>query len=1001
MGTFLCRLFPLKTVLVTLGLTLGLGLPVMSQPVLDPPQPAASPTIAALAPAFQPPKNFEPPRIRPPAIPENPIAVQHKLFLSPKFVGVLPQFDGDGFFFSVPNRAEATLKSWSATEVFAKAVFPFLHDIGFKNPAARFRMFDAHYQGRELHQADLETLAKTTCRQWWIQNDKNAQQSCTLLSKPSNVTSEGDASFKTRTGMTVGQFKQALERDTVEYFFTQEHEVKKSDHLTVPDVPVKVPLEHTGIRVERRKGKEGLFVTGRVIDNMTVTNVISIGPDAVLPAARKALTKIKGIRSVSEKLLSPVELMLLPYGGTEGSVSQPAFKYAYRTALLADFVGLKGTFYLWLDADKGEILQLVPTMGSAMATGKTFLRDPGSLPSTGLAEFEIDEIDNPPPDGKFVLSLSGIFKRLERAEAGYGDGELEKRASDFIPPLTSSELTVPRFDRDPMGQVVLAPASDPKGIRYLSCESGGNKDFAQVDLMATVSRYRTTFNGAGPLLPQFFPRTERTIVMDQAHDECNAYYGHEGFIFQYCPGYSDANCPDAGRLNSAHDHTIVAHEFGHAFTSYQYGFPEDLDLTTKPRGDRLTSWCLGPTLEDGQRPGGTASDPCPKPVLPDDIFHDFADAWIQVLEDTNCFGGWWGKNRGETEGPNFSLDCKYQGSGPSPPTHQPHDEGGGYPRLSEVGMTFNPLDPQDHFPEHRRNTDQQNEYSDMQIASAALWAVREGLKQRDLAAGAVLYLGRFVQTLGTTGWLGQPALSRTSSGYIDRDIYRYLVELEIKLTSRWWNGASNHGESTVNKVVSGFARAGVFMIPSGCLNRKGPHYKYLCDSGADAVIDVEPGADYLVRSGNRPTFHIWTGPLYKFDANGTASNYSPSPATPSVCNQAFEVEIASDITFTPPNRRTSTPTSGVWKTVSNTSPTGCHATWQPDASAWNSLKGTTGDTLVYYRVKTRNSAGGEVRESTRPANGLFGNFDPPYLVVSGNLPTDGTPPVPPAHLRVN
>jgi hypothetical protein len=998
-GIFLDRLFPLKTVLVALGLTVGLGLPVLAQPILDPPQPAAPPTTAALAPAFQPSKNIEPPRIRPPAIPENPITVRYKLLLSPKFVGVLPQFDGDGFFFSVPNTIEATLKSWSATEVFAKTVFPFLHDIGFKNPGSRFRQFDASYQGRELPQADLETLAKTTCRQWWIQNDKNAQQSCTLLSKPSNVTSEADAAFKTRTGMTVGQFRKAVERVGVEYFFTQEHKVTKSENPTVDDVPAKVPLEHAGIRVERRKGEKGLFVTGRVINNLTVTNVVSIGPHAVPSVAWKALTKIKGITSASEELVSPVELVLLPYGGTGEPESRPVVKYAYRMALVADFLGLKGTFYLWLDADRGEILQLVPTMGSAMATGKTFLRDPGSLPSTGLAEFEIDNVDNPPPDGKFVLSLSGIFKRLDRADGGYDDGELEKKASDFIPPLTSTELTSPRFDRDPVGKVLLDPTSDPKGIRHLSCErSGANYDFAQVDLMATISRYRTTFNGAGPLLSHFFPQTERTILMDQANDNCNAYYGHDGFIFQFCPGYSDPTCPDIGSLNSAHDHTVVAHEFGHAFTQYQYGFPETLNPATKPKGDRLTSWCLGPTLEDGQRPGGTASDPCPKPVLPDDIFHDFADAWSQVLEDTNCFGGWWGKNRGGT---NFSLDCKYQGPDSTRPNHQPHDEGGGYPRLSEVGMTFNPADPQDHFPEHRK-AGQQGEYSDMQIASAALWAVRDGLKMRDPAAGAVLYLGRFVQTLATTGWLGQPTISRTSSGYIDRDIYRYLVELEIKLASRWWNGSSNHGESTVNKVVSGFARAGIFLIPWACLdgNAATPAGSP-CESGADAVIDVEPGKDYLARSGSPPTFHIWTGPLYKFDVNGAASNFSPSPATPSLCNTAFEVEIDNDITFTSLNRRTSTPASGVWKTVSNTSSSGCHATWQPHASDWNLLKGTSGETHIYYRVKTRNSAGAEVRESTRSANGLFGNFAPPYLVVSGSLPTDSTPPKPPVGLEVH
>ena len=941
MATFLRRLYPLKIALVTVGLACSFSLPASSRPLQDPLQPDLAGSTAAVTRALQPPKNVEPPRIRPPAIPEKPIAVPPNL-LSSKLIDRFPQFDGDGFFF-VLSRTEASLGP--ANEVFKKAVIPFLSAMGFNKPATRFRLFDTSYQGRELPQADLDSLAKIICRRWWIQNDEKARQSCKLLSEPSNKTSEADASFKTRIGMTVGQFKKALERVAVEYFFTQEREVKASEHLKVPDVPIKVPLEHTGIRVEGRKGESGLFVTGRVInDDMAVTNVISIRPDAVLPAARKALAKIKGIRSVSEKLLSPVELLLLPYGGTGGHESRPAFKYAYRTALLADFLGMKGTFYLWLDAGTGKILQLVPAMGSA--TGKAFNRDPSSLPATESVEFNIDD---PPAGGKFKLMLSHTFSRLDRkGDDNYNDSEVAQ---------SSMEFDEASFSQNPT-------------IQSVACESG-NKEFAQVDLMATISRYHTTFNSAGPVLS--FPRRERTVVMDMDQEGCNAYYSNSGFYFGLCEGYKLSSCPDIGDLNPAHDHTVVAHEFGHAFTLYQYGLPEDL---VQPEGERPPSWCLGPSLESGQ-----PQDPCPMPYR-SELFHDFADAWSQVLEDTNCVGGWLGKNRGGT---NFSHDCKYQGSGPPPVNHQPHDEGGDFPRLSEVGMTFDPNDPQDHFPEHRK-AGQRDEYSDMQIAAAALWAVREGLKKREPAAGAILYLVRFVQTLATTGWLGQPALS---APYSDREIYRYLVEIEVKLASRWWAGSLNPGESTVNKVVSGFARAGIFMIRWACLdgNMTTPAGSP-CESGADAVIDVEPGKDYLARSGSPPTFHIWTGPLYKFKVNGGAKPVSN--ASPSLCNTAFEVEIANDINFTPANRRTSTPASGpsigVWKTVSNTSSSGCHTTWQPDASDWNLLKGTSGETYVYYRLSTQKSGGGNIRISTRPANGLFGDFDPPYVVVSGSLP---------------
>lgn len=931
MSTCIPRLYQLKIVFVFLGLSTGLVLPVFSQPLLDRSQPASPDRTNNLARPLKTPKIDAPPRISPPAIPERPITVQSSLLPS-GFNAKFPQFDGDGFFL-VPSRTEATLGS--ANEVFNNAVKPFLSAIEFKDPDTRFREFNTSYRGRELLRADFESLAKITCNQWWIQNDKKAQQSCTALSKPTSA------------------IKKAQERVEVEYFFAQERKVRDNEHPNIHDIPEKVPLEHTGIRVEGRKGVTGLFVTGRVINNdVHVSNVINLKREDVHGAASEALKKINGISNVSHEQLAPVELLLLPYDGTGGDENQPTFKYAYRTALVGDFLGLKGTFYIWLDADTGTILQLVPTMGSAIATGKTFLRDPSRLPSTSLAEFEVDNLTN----GTFVLSRSGIFTRIDRVDALYDDGELKKTPADFgNPPIN---LQNPRFERPPMGN--LGGNTKSIAVRNVACEKGHNVEFAQVDLMATISRYRTTFNSASPLLQ--FPRTPRKITLDDQAQGCMASYAADGFSFGICRGYTSNTCPndvsfvndDELYLNPAHDHTVVAHEFGHAFTQYQYGYPEDLAPATTPEGMRPSSWCTqGQTLED------PAMAPCPMPIMPD-MFHDFADAWSQVLEDTNCVGGWFGKNQGKAQ--NFSLNCRH------------HSESGGMPRLSEVKMTFNPLAPGDHFPEHRiSNLPGYADYSDMQIAGAALWAVREGLKKRDPAAGAALYLGRFVQTLATTGWFGQPTISNIS-GYTDRDIYRSLVELEVKLASRW---AGNPGESTVNKVVSGFAQAGVFMIPWGCLTTPAGN---VCDSGADAVIDVTPGKDNIARSGSRPTFHIWTGPLYKFDGTtGGTSSFKPSAATPSPCNKDFEVEIASDVTFTL-NRKTSTPSSGVWRTVSNESSSGCHKTWKPSISAWNALKGTSGQTKVYYRVTTKKS-GSNVRISTRPANGLFGNFDPPYLVV--------------------
>lgn len=883
---------------------------------------------------------------------------------------MIPRFDGDGFFY-MTTQTEAG--SGLHSNVFMQAIEQFLLKIGFHTPKTRFRLLNSHQAGRELPVVDLRTLAAITCSEQRARNSRAAESLCAALTGDHALASPSvDAFARIRMGMDVREFRASLERAEVEYFFTQEREVKAKEHPNVSDIPDKVPLEHVGIRVEARKGSAGLFVSGRVInadDDTTVTNVITIRAEEAIGFARKALAKVKGIESVSDNPVSPVELLLLPYGKTAESSLRPALKYVYRMALVADFSGKTGTFYLWLDAQTGEILELVPTMGSATAKGKTFVRDPSSLPNTGMSEFDVDVTTTE----KFILSRSGIFTRLNKGpDSAYSNEELEKGLADFTPPAIDQSHAP--FERSPMGDI----GADP--IKNVACATGFNKDFAQIDLMATISRYRETFNSAGPVLYEF-PLTEQEVYFDWPG--CSADHANNKFYFGVCSGYTALDCPDTGYLNPAHDHTVVAHEFGHAFTAYQYGYPPVPSSTPSP-GNRGSDWCLGnTTLEDG-----TASTPCPKPISSDGTFHEFADAWAHMFEDTNCFGGWFAKNNGGTD---VSKDCLGSTS-----------ELDGWPRLADA--------IQDHFPEHRtRAADMLTSsdgwvmaYSDMQIAAAALWSVRQGLKSREPVLGELTYIKRFVRTLATTGWFGTAALAQERKErkegspliYIDRDIYRYLVELEVKL-AKHWTGMSGPGESTVNKVASGFARAGIFMIPWVCLEL---NPTTSCTTGADAVIDVEPGHDIRDRSLPPPTFHIWTGPRYRFEevnpmsgappgapplVTGGAAVMSPSPP----CNTQFEVELSNDRTFPSGSRKLSTPASGVWRTVG----TDCHATWQPDATDWTDLLAASGDTVVYYGVTTRKSPGVDVRVSTSPARGLFGVFDPPNVVVNDVI----IPPPPP------
>jgi hypothetical protein len=386
---------------------------------------------------------------------------------------------------------------------------------------------------------------------------------------------------------------------------------------------------------------------------------------------------------------------------------------------------------------------------------------------------------------------------------------------------------------------------------------------------------------------------------------------------------------------------------------------------------------VGPTTE------GVPAAPCPVPVGPDGTFHDFADSWAHALENSNCVGGWFAKNQ---RGKDASLNCIANTS-----------EGASPPRLSQVDVPLDPADPGDHFPEHRSSP---GAYGNMQIAGAALWAVRQGMRSKCLPSGTPQYFVRFVRALRTTGWFGASKPVNT-----DRDIYRGLVDLGIKIANQWATSGSpggppafhHNGPHTTNKAVGGFARAGVFLIPWQCLDGDNattdPSFCPAGENGGDAVVDIDdndpgdditvagaphlaqPEWDYLETGGPAPTFYVWTGPAYAFSGD-TATFPNPAP-----CNTQFQVEVANDDAFTL-NFTTSgfinvdvDPTNGVTPD--------CFGTWTVPGGDWATLDDTD---RLFYRVRTRDAIGGNEKISTSPGNGLF-TPPPPYAVINAT----GTP----------
>lgn len=512
--------------------------------------------------------------------------------------------------------------------------------------------------------------------------------------------------------------------------------------------------------------------------------------------------------------------------------------------------------------------------------------------------------------------------------------------------------------------------------------------FEEVDLLATLNRYRKMANEIRVFQP--FPAP----LPGKASGQIRIAFAVESDWS--CGGYARADSITFGRCSNGQepirDHTVVAHEMGHL-------------LTLRQTMGRPADWCNGPAS------GEASTAPCSLPSQSVPIaFHDFADTWAHAFENTNCFGGWVGN----------SPACKY------------HDEDGGLQRKADPDS--------DHFPEHRHNG-YQGDYADMQIAAAALWAVRQGVLSKDASrertVGAMLFLTRFAGALRTIGWFGKPPnmggwyglepltsarwFGVTTITNTDRDIYLGLLDLEIQLANQWAQAGSTEqdGAHVMNKVTAGFARAGIFMVPvvcidgdpsttdqSRCLETEGG------ESGGDAVIQVDdndpnddipdpdggfvhPEWDYLKRDGWPPSFRIWTGPRYVFDSDGQAQ-LPEKTGRQAPCNTHFEIEV-SDQVDSMGNLTGTVKNSGELKVEvapQRNSSTLCYGVWTIPQTDWDALD--DGE-RIYYKVKTwsLDAKSGKVineRDSTKPGNGLF-RVTPPYAVVTNTgSPEDVTPP---------
>lgn len=690
-----------------------------------------------------------------------------------------------------------------------------------------------------------------------------------------------------------------------------------------------VLIESSGVLASSLQGESISSVHGSLYNRYVISNQVARDSQAVLETARFQVAK--SFEARPSVLVSGSVHVLLPYGSRrEGDTEVTALRHAWRVLL-----GVEGASWLaWIDAENGAILRLAPQWDEATpAQGERWRRDPG-VP-THVVPFAVDPLSG----GKYTLELDNSVPRVFRRFDRLGDGIF---GADEVAVTAAAATATANFNLSSINNEATA-----------ICAGGGNTWYRQVHAFSHLYSFwkQTVSSGTIPS----FPENPITVWTDRPGSTNIAYYdwspaaGDANSVLNYIAGdgFVAGLCPNVPfkRLNGATDATILIHEMSH--------------LSVKRLQDRRPAgWC------------GSASCwvPSPEGRL---LFHDFADAFAIHYASIDCVAGWTDKNSGGT---NASLYCKGTPS-----------EGSGFPRRFEAAK--------DRFPGHRKLAT--GGYADGQIAAAGLWGVRQGMRSKEAALGTVAFLIRLQRALWDFG-LDMPACTsctgpirdKSCTAGCDRDIYQYLQDLEEQMVTRWAAPTSAADwRHTANKVLSGWAAVGIFLVPYSCLDgSSSTTHITACPAGdgaGDAVIDVldrdpaddlvadgvtHPEWDTLERGGPPPRFRVWTGPAFRFDTAGKAWATGPL-----LCHSKYTVEVSASTTFSNS------------KTVSGTT-SSCYTEIDLPTGAWTDLRGSSGSVKLYYRVRTTTAAGGASRISTSPGAGAFA-VPPPFFVVNDS----GTP----------
>jgi Zn-dependent metalloprotease len=282
------------------------------------------------------------------------------------------------------------------------------------------------------------------------------------------------------------------------------------------------PIDNTAINVTKRNESAIVSMHGKFYNEVKTTNKQTLAAEAALT---QAIAQLKSENKVDEIKGDPrnATVVLLPY--------EDGFKYVWKTEVTAD-----GPYGVWIDAETGKVLQLLPHFFFDNANGLCFNPDPNA--GTEERTFEVDG----PSGGKYTLNMAGV---LTLANNG-GDG------TSGIVQVNDDGSGTANFNQPPINGLTVERTN----------QAGYNGRFQQVNIYAHI------FN-------------ERRIYMflgSQNFGQVNVTFngtGNNAFCCppQYLLGVATTGTSTAcgNVFNSAIDATVIAHEFGHNLNGLQYG----------------------------------------------------------------------------------------------------------------------------------------------------------------------------------------------------------------------------------------------------------------------------------------------------------------------------------------------------------------------------------------------------------------------------------------------